>query len=75
MYNNNFDNNANSLKDDVLTPTINLNGAVNPKLKFDVAYAPYLRGNGTSKYDTLEVLITDYCSNTTTSIYKKGGTQ
>jgi PKD repeat protein len=75
MYNNNFDNNANSLKDEVLTPTINLNGAVNPKLKFDVAYAPYLRINGTSKFDTLEVLITDVCSGTTTSFYKKGGTQ
>ncbi len=75
MYFNNYDDNAASSKDDILTPIINLNGATNPRLRFDVAYAPYLRTNGTSKFDTLEVLITDYCANTTTSIYKKGGTQ
>jgi PKD repeat protein len=75
MFFNNFDNDAASNKDDIVSPIINLNGANTPRLKFDVAYAPYLRTNGTSKFDTLEVLITDFCANTTTSIYKKGGTQ
>jgi hypothetical protein len=75
MYFNNFDDNPNGAKDDILTPTINLSSSTSPRIKFDVAYAPYLRSNGTSKMDTLEVLITDMCSGTTASIYKKGGTQ
>lgn len=75
MYFNNYDNDADNKKDDINSPIINLNGAINPRLKFDVAYAPYLEDNGTSRYDTLEVLITDFCANSTTSIYKKGGTQ
>ncbi|HRH58200.1 MAG TPA: M43 family zinc metalloprotease, partial [Chitinophagales bacterium] len=75
MYFNNYDDDAAGSKDNIISPVINLNGATTPRLKFDVAYAPYLRSNGTSKFDTLEVLITDYCSNTTSSIYKKGGTQ
>ncbi len=75
MYFNNYDNDAGGSKSDILSPIINLSAATSPRLRFDVAYAPYLRNNGTSKYDTLEVLITDYCANTSTSIYKKGGTQ
>jgi PKD repeat protein len=75
MFFNNYVNDAASNKDDIVTPIINLNGANTPRLRFDVAYAPYLRSTGTSKFDTLEVLITDFCTNATTSIYKKGGIQ
>lgn len=75
MYFDNFNDNPNGAKDDILTPTINLSNSTSPRIKFDVAYAPYLRSNGTSKMDTIEVLITDVCAGTTTSIYKKGGTQ
>ena len=75
MFFNNYVNDAASNKDDIVTPIINLNGANTPRLRFEVAYAPYLRNTGTSKFDTLEVLITDFCANTTTSIYKKGGIQ
>jgi PKD repeat protein len=75
MFFNNYVNDAASNKDDIVTPIINLNGANTPRLRFDVAYAPYLRSTGTSKFDTLEVLITDFCANATTSIYKKGGIQ
>jgi PKD repeat protein len=75
MFFNNYVNNAASNKDDIVSPIINLNGANTPRLKFDVAYAPYVNNSGISKFDTLEVLITDFCANTTTSIYKKGGIQ
>ncbi|MFN8237406.1 MAG: PKD domain-containing protein [Chitinophagales bacterium] len=75
VFFNNYDNDAGKLKDDIITPSINLTGATNPKVKFDVAYAPYIQFTGTNKYDTLEVLITDVCSGNNTSIYKKGGTQ
>jgi PKD repeat protein len=65
----NWNNDANDLKDDLVTPVLNLTGATSPRLKFDVAYARY---SNNSK-DTLEVLISDACSSATTSIYKKGG--
>lgn len=68
MMHDNFNLDAGSSKDDIVTPSINLNGASNPRIKFDIAYAAY---SAYSK-DTLEVLITDACSNNYTSIYKKG---
>ena len=69
-YFHNFDIDASNLKDDIITPTINLNGASNPRLKFDVAYTRY----SNSSKDTLEVLLQEACSGLITSIYKKGGT-
>ncbi len=72
---NNTDNDALGKKDDIYSPTVNFpTGTVNPRIKFDVAYAPYVDGFG-QENDTLEVLLFDVCSQTATSIYKKGGNQ
>lgn len=69
MYYNNYDIDASYLKDEIHSPYINLTGASNPKIKFDVAYARY----SNLSTDTLEVLVALACSNTVQSIYKKGG--
>ncbi|MEZ4879211.1 MAG: M43 family zinc metalloprotease [Chitinophagales bacterium] len=61
-------------KDDILTPKLDFTGVTASKVKFDVAYAPFYY-QGQTGYDTLEVLLTDNCESTVTSIYKKGGTQ
>lgn len=72
---NNTDNDALGKKDDIYSPTVNFpTGTVNPRIKFDVAYAPYVDGFGQIN-DTLEVLLFDVCAQTSTSIYKKGGNQ
>ena len=68
---NNTDNDALGKKDDIYSPTVNFpTGTVNPRIKFDVAYAPYVDGFGQIN-DTLEVLLFDVCAQTSTSIYKK----
>lgn len=56
----------------VATKVLDLNGAGNTRLKFDVAYA---QGSffGSPLNDTLEVIIQDVCTDATTTIYKKGG--
>lgn len=71
MYFNNHTNNANKLVDDIVSPVINLNGATNPRLKFDVAYARY----SNSSVDSLTILISTACSPTTQILYKKGGAE
>jgi PKD repeat protein len=71
---NNSANNANKLKDDINSPTLSIGTVTNPRVKFDIAYAPYIDGVDDT-YDTIEVLIKDICAGTTTSIYKKGGVQ
>jgi PKD repeat protein len=72
MKYNNTDNDGDNKKDDIITPVLNLSGANTPRIKFDVAHAPY---NDGVTFDTLEVLIQDACASTPVSIYKKGGTQ
>ncbi|MFN8283546.1 MAG: PKD domain-containing protein [Chitinophagales bacterium] len=75
MVFNNTDDDAAGSKDDIYTPAILYpTNAVNPRIKFDVAYAPYVDAFGQVN-DTLEVLISDICAGTLTSIYKKGGNQ
>ena len=69
VYFDNYDNNGNGNKDDIISPLINLSGATNPQIKFDVAYARY----SSFSNDTLEVLIADACNANFVSIYKKGG--
>lgn len=68
MLYDNFNLDAGSSKDDIITPAINLNGANSPRIKFDIAYAAY----SNNSVDTLEVLIADACLSTFKSIYKKG---
>ncbi|MCC6516954.1 MAG: PKD domain-containing protein, partial [Chitinophagales bacterium] len=64
-------------KDDIMTPKLNLTGVSQASLKFDVSHAPFygqLTQNGPDEHlwDTLEVLITDNCQQTTQRIYRKG---
>ncbi|HNC72823.1 MAG TPA: M43 family zinc metalloprotease [Chitinophagales bacterium] len=64
-------------KDDIMTPKLNLTGVSQATLKFDVSHAPFygqLTQNGPDEHlwDTLEVLITDNCQQTTQRIYRKG---
>ena len=71
---NNSENDGGGLKDDINSPTLNIGTVANPRVKFDVAYAPYIDGFDDT-YDTIQVLIKDACTGTLTSIYKKGGVQ
>lgn len=56
-------------KDELITKRLNLTGATNAKLYFDVAYQVF---SGYS--DTLSVLVSTDCGATFTTVYKKGGT-
>lgn len=69
-YFNNFTNNTSGATDDMVSPGINLTGYGNPQLQFDVAYARY----NATRSDTLEVLVSDDCGVTWTSVYLQGGT-
>ncbi|HTF03788.1 MAG TPA: PKD domain-containing protein, partial [Bacteroidia bacterium] len=69
-YFNNLNNNTNGATDDMVTPGINLTGYGSPQMQFDVAYARY----SASRSDSLEVLVSDDCGVTWTSVYLKGGT-
>lgn len=69
-YFNNHDYVLAGVTDDMRTPGINLSGYSSPQLTFDVAYARY----NATRSDTLEVLISDDCGATWTSVYIKGGT-
>ena len=69
---NNTDNDGQNKKDDIISPSVSLNSITNPRVKFDVAHAPY---NDGVTFDTLEVLVMDACAGTTQSIYKKGGNE
>ncbi len=72
MIFNNTENDGNFNKDDILSPILNISNITSPRVKFDVAYAPY---NDGVTWDTIEVLIRDICTGVSTSIYKKGGNQ
>jgi hypothetical protein len=76
MIFNNTEYAANNKKDDILSPKLDFTGQTNLQFTFDVAYTPFYgdEGNGIETLnDTIEVLLTDNCGNTFTSIYKKGG--
>jgi len=66
---NNFNNNLNGATDDIVAPAVNLIGYSAPSLQFDIAYARY----SASRSDTLEVLVSNDCGTTWTSVYVKGG--
>lgn len=77
MIYNNTEFNGNKRKDDIMSPRFSTVGQTNLKINFDVAYTPFYgdAGSGTIETinDTLEVLLTDNCGSTFTSVYKKGG--
>ncbi|HTA28342.1 MAG TPA: C10 family peptidase [Bacteroidia bacterium] len=53
----------------IYTPKYDFTGVTNPKLYFDVAYAPY----SNTYSDTLVIYYSTDCGNTFTQIYSKGG--
>ena len=58
-----------NFSDEVRTPRLNFNNLFNAKLTFDVAHAAY----NTSYIDGLEVLVSNDCGATFTSVYSKSG--
>lgn len=62
----NFDNDAGGQHDAIITPKINLTGAVNPYVTFDVAYARYPNYN-----DSLMVQISTDCGKHYAPVYIK----
>ena len=56
-------------KDDLTSPTYNLEGVSNPSLTFALAYRTY----DATHNDTLAVYAVTDCGNTLTQLYKKGG--
>ena len=69
MMFNNYGNDDRGNKDEVRTPRLNFNNLFNAKLTFDVAHAAY----NTSYIDGLEVLVSNDCGATFTSVYSKSG--
>lgn len=69
-YFNNHGYTGNGAIDDMVSPGMNMVGYGTPQLQFDVAYARY----NALRSDTLEVLVSDDCGLTWTSVYLKGGT-
>lgn len=58
-----------SQRQQIYTPEYNFTGVPNPKVYFDVAYAPY----NTTYSDTLVIYYSTDCGNTFTQVYSKGG--
>jgi hypothetical protein len=70
----NFTNSFTGQYDELITPAIDLNGASSPQLQFYVAYRLYTNPTSNPNFsDTLEVLISNDCGETYSSIYKKFG--
>ena len=69
MMFNNYGNDDRGNKDEVRTPRLNFNNLFNAKLTFDVAHAAY----NTIYIDGLEVLVSNDCGATFTSVYSKSG--
>lgn len=59
--------------DYLLSPIMNITGADSVILSFENAYAQY--NSSTSLADTLEVVISEDCGTTFTSVWKRGGAQ
>lgn len=68
-YFDNFNLDVAGRRDEIRTESYELTGLSDIKLFFDVAYAPY----GPAKYDSLEVLASNDCGQSFTSVYLKGG--
>lgn len=65
----NYNLNQVASKQDLISKVVDLSGATNPMVYFDVAYVPY-----TGYYDSLEVRIANGCGGTFGPfVYKKGG--
>ncbi|MCE2773229.1 MAG: PKD domain-containing protein [Bacteroidetes bacterium] len=71
MFFNNHGNNVNGDRDELVSTVINCAAQNAIQLTFDVAYARY----NATRSDTLEVLVSNDCGATWTSVYIKGGTQ
>jgi len=69
IYINHFNNNAIGAIDQFVLPAYNLTGAAEIVFTFDVAYALYTASGEFS--DTLEVLVSDNCGTSWSSVYKK----
>lgn len=69
MYINHFNYNAPGAIDELTLPAYDLSGLATIEFSFDVAYAIYTASGEFS--DTLEVLVSDNCGETWTSVYKK----
>ncbi|HEY1039264.1 MAG TPA: choice-of-anchor J domain-containing protein, partial [Bacteroidia bacterium] len=71
----NYTNAHQGESDAVITPMIDLTSAASPTLTFQLSYRLYTNPTASPNYsDTLEVLISQDCGTTWTSIYKKFGT-
>lgn len=64
--------NASNVMDELITPFFSLQGAVNPMLKFDVAYAAY--SSNTTYHDGLRIDISSNCGASWNTLYNKSGT-
>jgi PKD repeat protein len=68
-YFDNFNYTVNNDQDEMRSMGINFSGYTSLSMTFDVAYARY----NTTRSDTLEVLVSNDCGATWTSLYLKGG--
>lgn len=64
-----FSNSAVGDADDLLMPPYSLTGAITPSLQFDIAYSQY----DATTDDQLEVLVSDDCGATWTTVYNQMG--
>jgi PKD repeat protein len=71
MYYNNYSGGIAGNYDQIFTPSYNFASIGNPKMYFDVAYAPY---DGTES-DTLAIYYSTDCGATWNNVYLKGGLQ
>jgi PKD repeat protein len=70
MYMNYFNYNAVGTRDAIVSPKVDISGAVQPVLYFDISYAPY-----SSAYsDSLIVEVSTDCGSTYAPLYAKQGT-
>ena len=69
-YFDNYDNDVNGKRDELITKTYDFSGVTNPVLWFDVAFARW----GPAYSDSLMVLASTNCGLTYSPIYYKGGT-
>ena len=72
MFFDNYTNDDRGNQDEVWTPRLNFSGLLNAKLTFDVAHGPRYM-TGMLNMDGLEVLVSNDCGATFTSVYSKSG--
>jgi PKD repeat protein len=72
MFFDNYNQDDTGNEDEIRLPVLNMTGASGVQMTFDVAYAQYTEG-GVNYADGLEVLVSDDCGNTFTTVYSKSG--